>query len=115
MLVATDKALEAERAAKASAPAVAGAVTIGRESQIVIEPDEEIVRVYYLLSISNPAGQPVNPPDAVSLRRAVGGHEHDDHAGIVSAGLSGCDARHRRRAICSWCDVRAGGLRPPGF
>ncbi len=62
MLVATDKALEAERAAKASAPAIAGNVTISRESQIVVEPDEEIVRVYYLLSISNPAGQPVNPP-----------------------------------------------------
>lgn len=61
MLVATDKAREAERAAKAQAPAVAGTVSIGRESQIVIEPDEEIVRVYYLLSISNPAAQPVNP------------------------------------------------------
>lgn len=62
MLVATDKAREAERAAQAQAPAVAGAVSIGRESQIVIEPDEETVRVYYLLSITNPAAQPVNPP-----------------------------------------------------
>jgi hypothetical protein len=61
MLVATDKALEAERAARAQAPAIAGTVSIGRESQIVIEPDEEIVRVYYLLSITNPAAQPVNP------------------------------------------------------
>ena len=63
MLVATDKALEAERAARAQAPAVPGAVSIGRESQIVMEPEEEIVRVYYLLSITNPAAQPVNPPE----------------------------------------------------
>ena len=62
MLVATDKEREAQKTAQAQAPAVAGAVTIGRDSQIVVEPDEEIVRVYYLLSITNPAAQPVNPP-----------------------------------------------------
>ncbi len=62
MLVATDKKREAQQAAQAHAPAVAGAVTIGRDSQVVVEPDEEFVRVYYLLSITNPSAQPVNPP-----------------------------------------------------
>jgi hypothetical protein len=48
--------------AAASAPAVAGEVVIGGESRIVIEPDEDIVRVYYLLDIMNSGPSPVNPP-----------------------------------------------------
>jgi hypothetical protein len=62
LLVATDKEKEAQKAAGAGAPAVQGPVVIGGESRIVIEPDEEVVRVYYLLDISNTARTPVNPP-----------------------------------------------------
>jgi hypothetical protein len=62
LLVATDKEKEARKAAEAKAPAVQGQVVIGGESRIVIEPDEELVRVYYLLDITNAARTPVNPP-----------------------------------------------------
>jgi hypothetical protein len=62
LLVATDKEKEAQKAAEAKAPAVQGPVTIGGESRIVMEPDEELVRVYYLLDITNSARTPVNPP-----------------------------------------------------
>jgi hypothetical protein len=62
LLVATDKEKEGQRAAEARAPAVQGQVAIGGESRIVIEPDEESVRVYYLLDIANTARTPVNPP-----------------------------------------------------
>jgi hypothetical protein len=62
LLVATDKEKEAQRDAGARAPAVQGAVVIGGESRVVIEPDEEAVRVYYLLEVANTARTPVNPP-----------------------------------------------------
>jgi hypothetical protein len=62
LLVATDKEKEAQKAAEGKAPAVQGQVAIGGESRIVIEPDEELVRVYYLLDITNTARTPVNPP-----------------------------------------------------
>jgi hypothetical protein len=62
LLVATDKEKEAQKGAEAKAPAVQGPVVIGGESRIVIEPDEELVRVYYLLDIANTARTPVNPP-----------------------------------------------------
>lgn len=58
MLVATDK----ERAARAAAPAAPGVVSLGGETRFVIEPDDESVRVYYLLDIVNPAATPVDPP-----------------------------------------------------
>jgi hypothetical protein len=57
MLVATDP----ERAARARAPAVPGDLALGNESRIVIEPDEETVRVFYLLDIQNRAQTPVEP------------------------------------------------------
>jgi len=57
MLVATDPA----RAAAARAPAVPGQVTIGGESRFVVEPDDEVVRVYYLLDIINSTQTPVEP------------------------------------------------------
>jgi hypothetical protein len=53
MLVATDKAAAAK-------PAVTGTVTIGGQSRIVIEPGDENLRVYYLLSIENGSSSPVN-------------------------------------------------------
>lgn len=43
-------------------PAVTGDLTIGGRSRIVIEPDDESVRVYYLLEILNKQSSPVNPP-----------------------------------------------------
>ena len=54
MLVATDPAA-------ASTPAVAGEVSIAEQSRIVIEPGDEAVRVYYLLTVHNSSLSPVNP------------------------------------------------------
>jgi hypothetical protein len=54
MLVATDKAA-------ASQPAVAGEVSLGGQSRIVIEPGDETVSLYYLMSITNAKSTPVNP------------------------------------------------------
>jgi hypothetical protein len=58
MLVATDTS----KPAAAPAPAVSGAVTIGSQSRIVIQPSDENVEFYYLLDISNNSTNPVNPP-----------------------------------------------------
>lgn len=57
LLVATDP----EQAALASSPAVPGEIVLGRESRIVIEPEEERVRVFYLLDVRNDAATPVSP------------------------------------------------------
>lgn len=65
MLVATDKAA-------ASKPAVPGEVTIGGQSRIVIEPGDETVRVYYLLTIQNGTSSPVNPSKAFSFEMPTG-------------------------------------------
>ena len=62
MLVATDREKAARAAEEARAPATTGQVVIGSTSQIVVEPDEESVRVYYLLDIMNNARTPVDPP-----------------------------------------------------
>jgi hypothetical protein len=59
LLVATDKSKPAESAL--SVPAVPGEVTIGGQSRIVIEPDDDVVRVFYLLDIVNAASTPVEP------------------------------------------------------
>ncbi len=61
MLVATDPGREARDAAAARAPAAPGDVTLGGETRFVIEPDDEVVRVYYLMDIVNPAQTPVEP------------------------------------------------------
>jgi hypothetical protein len=53
MLVATDKAAAAK-------PAIAGTVTLGGQSRIVIEPGDESMQIYYLLSIQNANSAPVN-------------------------------------------------------
>ena len=55
MLVATDKEKEAQAARDAAAPAVPGTVVLAGETRIVIEPDEDTARVYYLLDITNNA------------------------------------------------------------
>ena len=62
MLVATDKQKEARAAAEASAPAVAGQVTFGDQSRIVIQPGDEVIELYYILAIANPTRTPINPP-----------------------------------------------------
>jgi hypothetical protein len=61
MLVATDKEKEAQATRDAAAPAVTGNVILGGETRIVIEPDDDSVRVYYLLDIQNTARAKVNP------------------------------------------------------
>lgn len=62
MLVATDKAREAQAAMEAAAPPVAGQVVLGGETRIVMEWGDEMVRVFYLLDIVNTARAPVTPP-----------------------------------------------------
>jgi hypothetical protein len=49
-------------AAASNVPAVQGELVIGGRSRIVIEPDDESVRVYYLLERLNKQSSPVNPP-----------------------------------------------------
>ena len=60
MLVATDKDKEARAAAAAKAPAVPGEVVLGGETRIVIEPEDERLRIFYLLEIMNNAQTPVD-------------------------------------------------------
>src|SRR5216684_2608285 len=60
MLVATDKSKPA--APSNAAPAPTGLLTIGSQSRIVMQPNDEVVEVFYLLDISNNATTPVNPP-----------------------------------------------------
>jgi hypothetical protein len=45
-----------------SAPAVTAPVVLGDRTRIVLEPDDEVVRVYYLLDIVNNGSAPANPP-----------------------------------------------------
>src|SRR6202163_2365854 len=53
MLVATDKDKEAKAAAEANAPAIQGQVALGDQSRIVMEPGDEIVELYYILTVTN--------------------------------------------------------------
>jgi hypothetical protein len=73
MLVATDtsKAPPTEP----QAPAVPGAVVIGNESRIVIQPVDEAVQVFYLIDISNSARVPVKPaaPFVLELPQGAAG------------------------------------------
>jgi hypothetical protein len=59
ILVATDPEKAAKEAGQGAAPPVAGQVVLGGESRIVIENDEETVRVFYVLDIVNMAKTPV--------------------------------------------------------
>jgi hypothetical protein len=71
MLVATDKS----KPAAAPAPAVSGAVTIGSQSRIVIQPNDENVEFYYLLDVGNNSTNPVNPatPFVLELPKGASG------------------------------------------
>jgi hypothetical protein len=61
MLVATDKSNPAG-SRPAPNPPVSGTVTIGPQSRIVFQPNDEVVELFYLLDISNTNTNPVNPP-----------------------------------------------------
>ncbi len=61
MLVATDPNKEATPKTP-DAPAKTGAVEIGDQSRIVMQPREEAVELFYLLDINNRENVPVNPP-----------------------------------------------------
>jgi hypothetical protein len=60
MLVATDKSNPAGSRPPANPP-VSGTVTIGPQSRIVFQPNDEVVELFYLLDISNTNTNPVNP------------------------------------------------------
>jgi hypothetical protein len=63
MLVATDKTAPSRGgSAAATAEAVSAPVVLGERSRIIFEPDDELVRVYYLLDILNNGTAPANPP-----------------------------------------------------
>src|SRR5262245_6040823 len=49
-------------AASPGAPAATGAITIGTQSRVVIQPNDEVVEIFYLLDLANTASTPVNPP-----------------------------------------------------
>lgn len=75
LLVATDPDAEKQTAAEPATPAVTGAVAIGGESRIILEPNEENVLVYYVLDIVNSGQAPVNPqtPFTFSLQSSAVG------------------------------------------
>src|SRR4029077_5024482 len=61
-LVATYPSKPSKPAGAPEAPAPTGAITIGTQSRIVIQPNEENIEIFYLLDLSNTASNPVNPP-----------------------------------------------------
>ena len=73
MLVATDKSKPAS--ASNAAPAPTGVLTIGSQSRLVIQPNDEVIELFYLLDISNDAATPVNPavPFAFDLPKGAAG------------------------------------------
>ncbi|MBM3773070.1 MAG: hypothetical protein FJW27_17645 [Acidimicrobiia bacterium] len=75
LLVATDNEKDARAAAEAAAPAADGIVVLAGDTRLVVEPDEERARVYYLLDITNNARVRVNPkaPFEFELPTGAGG------------------------------------------
>ena len=71
LLVATDKEAAA-RAAEEARNAVTAPVMLGKESELVLQPGDESVTVYYLLEIVNPAQTVVNPPQPFTFDVPVG-------------------------------------------
>jgi hypothetical protein len=73
MLVATDKTKGP--ATEPNAPAVTGIVVIGSRSQIVMQPAEEAIDIYYLLDVENNARTPVSTakPFVVELPKGATG------------------------------------------
>ena len=71
LLVATDKEAAA-RAAEEAKNAVIAPVVLGRESEIVLQPGDESVTVYYLLEIINAAKTAVNTPQPFTFDVPLG-------------------------------------------
>ena len=86
MLVATDKEKERQKAAEASAPAIAGQVVLGGDSRIVIEPGDETVCGLLHPRDHEHGARAGESADAVRVRHAEGQRRHDGAAGIVAAG-----------------------------
>src|SRR5262249_59932990 len=59
MLVATDKSKPSKPAGQPETPAPTGAITIGTKSRVVIQPNDEVVEIFYLLDLSNTASTPL--------------------------------------------------------
>src|SRR5262245_1838584 len=98
LLVATDK----EKEARALAEAIPGEVTIGGESRIMLEPDDESVRVFYLLEIMNTAQKPVILPSTFIIDAP-----RDALSTTILQGST-------RQASASGTRVRVQGPFPPG-
>jgi hypothetical protein len=71
MLVATDTS----KPAASANPPVSGTVTIGSQSRLVVQPNDENVEFYYLLDVSNTNTNPVIPttPFVISLPKSASG------------------------------------------
>jgi hypothetical protein len=69
LLAATDKS---KSGATASAPAVTGQVSFGSQTQLVLQPGDGSVAVYYLLEIVNPSATPVNPATPITFDMPTG-------------------------------------------
>ncbi len=75
MLVATDAEAEARGAAAAAAAAEPGTVSIGPDSRVIAEMQEDRLTFFYILDVINPAATPVDPggPLTFELPRAARG------------------------------------------
>ena len=109
MLVATDKEKEARAAAAANAPAVSGQVVAWRRiAEIIIEPGDEIVDLYYFLDIVNNASTPVNTASLFTFDMPKGAtgaslFKESSPLAAVTARTSACRGRSRRgRRRCRW-------------
>jgi hypothetical protein len=102
MLVATDKAKEAKAAAEAQAPPIPGEVAFSDLSRIVIEPRDESVDLFYILTIVNRARAPVEPASPFVFDMPTGA--------LGTTVLQGSSAK----ATVSGARVRVAGPFPPG-
>jgi hypothetical protein len=102
MLVATDREKEARAAAEASAPPIPGDVAFNDRSRIVIEPGDETIELYYILTIVNRAKAPVDPTTPFVFDMPTGA--------IGTTILEGSSPK----ALASGARVRVTGPFPPG-
>lgn len=102
LLVATDKEAAGQAAAAAAAPAVTGEIILSGETRIVVEADEDQLRVYYLLDLINNGSAPVNPATAF---------EFDLPSGAAGASLM---EESSKQAMLNGTHVRVNGPFPPG-
>ncbi|MGE3176281.1 MAG: hypothetical protein AB7O32_02325 [Vicinamibacterales bacterium] len=102
LLVATDRAQQGQAAGEAAPPAAPGTVVIAGESRMVIEPDEEDLRVYYILDVVNGAPTPVFPQTPFEFELPTGA--------VGAAVLDGSTPN----ATVTGTRVRVNGAFPPG-